>query len=32
MCDRIYLMTQGKIIGCVDAEDATQETIMAQLI
>jgi putative multiple sugar transport system ATP-binding protein len=28
MCDRIYVMNRGMIVGEIDAEDATQESIM----
>lgn len=28
MCDRIYIMCQGKISGCISKEDFSQETIM----
>jgi putative multiple sugar transport system ATP-binding protein len=28
MCDRIYVMNRGTIVGEVTAEDATQEAIM----
>lgn len=29
LCDRIYVMREGVTTGCVDADGATQETIMA---
>ncbi len=32
MCDRIYIMNEGKIVGELDAKDATQETIMSHII
>ena len=28
MCDRIYVMCQGKITGCMEKEEFSQETIM----
>ena len=28
MCDRIYVMCQGRITGCVEREDFSQEIIM----
>ena len=28
MCDRIYIMCQGKISGCIDKSEFSQETIM----
>ena len=28
MCDRIYVMNEGRIVGEMDGEDATQESIM----
>lgn len=28
MCDRIYIMCQGKITGCISKEEFSQETIM----
>ena len=28
MCDRIYVMNKGRITGCLDKEEFTQETIM----
>lgn len=28
MCDRIYIMSQGKVTGCIGPEDFSQETIM----
>ena len=32
MCDRIYIMNEGRIIGEVQQEDATQENIMGQIL
>lgn len=32
MCDRIYIMNEGRIIGEVSKEDATQEYIMGQIL
>lgn len=32
MCDRIYIMNEGKIVGEVNQEDATQEYIMGQIL
>ncbi len=32
MCDRIYVMNEGKMVGELDAEEATQERIMAQIL
>ena len=32
MCDRIYVMNEGKIVGELDAKDASQEVIMAQIL
>ncbi|MEA5047371.1 MAG: multiple monosaccharide ABC transporter ATP-binding protein [Eubacteriales bacterium] len=32
MCDRIYVMSQGKIVGEMDARDATQERIMSSIL
>jgi len=32
MCDRIYIMNEGKMVGEMDAAEATQEKIMAQII
>ena len=32
MCDRIYIMNEGKIVGELDAKDATQEVIMSHII
>lgn len=32
MCDRIYVMNEGKIVGEVNGEEATQEIIMAQIL
>jgi putative multiple sugar transport system ATP-binding protein len=32
MCDRIYIMNQGKIVGELDQKDATQENIMAHIL
>lgn len=32
MCDRIYVMNEGKIVGELDREEATQEVIMAHIM
>ena len=32
MCDRIYIMNEGKIVGEMDAAEATQESIMSIII
>lgn len=32
MCDRIYIMNEGKMVGEVAASEATQEVIMAQIL
>jgi putative multiple sugar transport system ATP-binding protein len=32
MCDRIYIMNEGKMVGEVMREDATQEIIMGQIL
>jgi putative multiple sugar transport system ATP-binding protein len=32
MCDRIYVMSQGKIVGEMDARSATQERIMSSIL
>ncbi|MBQ6589192.1 MAG: sugar ABC transporter ATP-binding protein [Butyrivibrio sp.] len=32
MCDRIYVMNEGKMVGEMDAKDATQEKIMACIL
>jgi putative multiple sugar transport system ATP-binding protein len=32
MCDRIYVMTEGRIVGELPAAEATQERIMAQIL
>lgn len=32
MCDRIYIMNEGKIVGEVSKEEATQELIMGQIL
>ncbi|HKL80368.1 MAG TPA: multiple monosaccharide ABC transporter ATP-binding protein [Mobilitalea sp.] len=32
MCDRIYIMNEGKMVGEVAREDATQEYIMGQIL
>lgn len=32
MCDRIYIMNEGKMVGEVMKEDATQEHIMGQIL
>ena len=29
MCDRIYVMKDGRIAGCFDKEDATQEAVLS---
>jgi len=31
VCDRIYTVFEGQITGCVNAEDATQESLMRQM-
>jgi putative multiple sugar transport system ATP-binding protein len=32
MCDRIYVMSEGKIAGELDREEASQEIIMKYII
>lgn len=32
MCDRIYIMNEGKLVGEMNAEDATQEKIMGAIL
>ncbi len=32
MCDRIYVMNEGKMVGELDAAEATQEVIMSHII
>ncbi len=32
MCDRIYIMNEGKMVGEVSKEEATQELIMSQIL
>ena len=32
MCDRIYVMNEGKMIAEMDGKDATQEKIMTEII
>ena len=32
MCDRIYIMNEGKIVGELDASEASQEVIMSHII
>jgi putative multiple sugar transport system ATP-binding protein len=32
MCDRIYVMNEGKIVGELSKEEATQEKIMSLII
>ena len=32
MCDRIYIMNEGKMVGELSAEEATQEKIMAAIL
>ena len=32
MCDRIYIMNEGKMAGELDAKEATQEGIMAHIM
>ena len=32
MCDRIYVMNEGKIVGELDRSEATQEIIMAHIL
>lgn len=32
MCDRIYVMNEGKMVGELDAKEATQELIMSHIV
>lgn len=32
MCDRIYVMNEGRIVGELDGKEATQETIMTHIL
>ena len=32
MCDRIYVMNEGKMVGELPAEEASQEVIMSLII
>ena len=32
MCDRIYVMNEGRMVAEMDAADATQEKIMAAIL
>ena len=32
MCDRIYVMNEGKIVGELEASEATQELIMSNIL
>jgi ABC-type sugar transport system ATPase subunit len=32
MSDRIYVMSEGRITACLDAETATQEAIMGHIL
>ena len=32
MCDRIYVMNEGRLLAELDTKDATQETIMGYII
>ena len=32
MCDRIYVMNEGRIVGELAAKDASQERIMAHIL
>lgn len=32
MCDRIYVMNEGKIVGEIPREEASQEAIMACIV
>ena len=32
MCDRIYVMNEGKMVGEFTAEEATQEKIMSAIL
>ena len=32
MCDRIYIMNEGRMVGELDASEASQEAIMSHII
>jgi len=32
MCDRIYVMNEGKMVGELDGKEATQEIIMSRIL
>ena len=32
MCDRIYVMNEGRIVGELDGKEATQEVIMSHIL
>ena len=32
MCDRIYIMNEGKMVGEVSREEASQELIMSRIV
>jgi putative multiple sugar transport system ATP-binding protein len=32
MCDRIYVMSEARIVGEMDARSATQEAIMSSIL
>ena len=32
MCDRIYIMNEGKLVGELEASEATQERIMDKIL
>ena len=32
MCDRVYVMNEGRIVGEMDAKDASQEKIMSCIL
>ena len=32
MCDRVYVMNEGRIVAEMNVEDATQEKIMAAIL
>ena len=32
MCDRIYIMNEGRIVGELDGAEASQEAIMSHII
>ena len=32
MCDRIYVMNEGRIVGELDGSEATQEIIMSHIL